>query len=92
MRLWDRYVEMSKSRVGSKGFDDCVGSGKEIIAIRSRSGGDTWELGRDMDGVRSGLTNATSLDSISESMSSAREYFKTKPDRSKENELTAHHI
>lgn len=83
---------MSKSRVGSRDFDDCDGRGKDIIAITSRGGGDTWELGRDIGGMRSGLVNAMSLQCISESTSSACEYFKTKPDSSKVNESAAHHV
>ena len=79
---------MSKSRVESKGFEDCEGRGKEVIAI----GRDIWESGRDMGGVRSGSTNATSLQCISESTSSACEYFKTKPENSKVNVSTTHHV
>lgn len=83
---------MSKRSVGSRGFDGGNGRGKETIGITSRSGGDIWELRRDMGGIRSGLTSATSLECISKSTSSAWEYFKNKSKSSKENESVAHHV
>jgi hypothetical protein len=79
MRVCDRYVEMSKSRVESRETDDGDGRGKEMIAITSRSGRGFWELWRETSGAELDATSAKSLPCMSESTSSACECFKDKP-------------
>jgi hypothetical protein len=62
---------MSKSRVGSRGFDDGDGRGNEMVEMTCRCDRDVWELRWDVGGTKSGVTNATSALCISKSASMA---------------------